>query len=168
MWKFQYYITVIEITAGLRVLTSEIYHRKGCCDMLITAIFTFLHSVTPKFTPVTPKWIGIVSDANQVYVPSFELIALKPLELCSSDPKLIPWPQNWPQWPTNEEASCPTLYHQVDSSETFWVMIQWLQNWLIDPKIDPSGVLKKSLSTKKQFQTQLALKKRCWRPKQIF
>ena len=54
--------------------------------MPIGAILTFLHSVTPNLTPDTPKSIGILPDPSQVSVPNFKLVALKPFELCSSDP----------------------------------------------------------------------------------
>ena len=56
--------------------TDKHKRRKVGPDTPIGAILTFLHSVTPKLTLVTPQWISILPDFRQVCVPSFKLVAL--------------------------------------------------------------------------------------------
>ncbi len=65
--------------------------------MPIIGILTFLHSVTPKLTPkvtgkltpVTPKYIGILTDPLQVCT-KFQVDSSKPCGV------MLQWPQNWP------------------------------------------------------------------------
>ena len=58
--------------------------------MPIATISTFLHTVTPKLTSVTTKYIGNLPDPIQMSVESFKLIARTGFKLLSSEPKIDP------------------------------------------------------------------------------
>ena len=81
--RFQNLIAGFEVSVCTKFQLDSSYSHKVMVPHVI-----FLHSVTTEFNMFAPKWIGILPDPRQVSVPSFKLIAPKPFELCSSDPKM--------------------------------------------------------------------------------